>query len=66
MPNKELTKRELEILKLTSKGFSSTEISRLSGTREQTVRNQKVSICLKLGAKNGANAIAIAKDRGII
>jgi len=64
--NRALTSRELEILKLTSQGYSSVDISRLFGTKGQTVRNQKVIICIKLGAKTSTHAVAVAKDRGIL
>lgn len=61
-----LTPRELDILKLTSGGYSSIEVARELGIKSQTVRNQKVTINLKLGARTSAHAVAIAKDRGII
>jgi len=61
-----LTPRELRILSLTAEGYSSTDIAKIFGTKSQTVRNQKVVICLKLGARGSANAVAIAKDRGLI
>lgn len=61
-----LTNRELEVLKLVAQGYTAKEIGHVFGTRKETVRNQIQTAKLKLGARNSAHAVAIAKDRSLI
>lgn len=61
-----LTKRELQILELISKGNSSKMIASALGTSEQTVKNQVTSILRKLGVKNRTQAVTEAMRTGII
>jgi DNA-binding NarL/FixJ family response regulator len=54
----ELTKRELEILRLVQRGKRNREIAREIGVEEKTVKNHLNSIYSKLGIASRAEAIA--------
>jgi len=54
----ELTKRELEILRLVQRGKRNREIARELGVEEKTVKNHINSIYSKLGIASRAEAIA--------
>lgn len=62
----ELSQRELEILKLISKGHSNKEIASLLRISEGTVRVHASNIFSKLGCSDRAQAVAEAYQRGII
>lgn len=62
----QLTKKQLEVLKLASLGFSSGETAALLGIEKPSEKNRRGSILLKLGAKNMAHAVRIAIENDIL
>ena len=62
----ELSKRETEILALVADGYSNQEIAEELSIAHNTVKNHLRSILSKLGAKNRAQAAAIAVNRGLV
>ena len=54
----ELTKRELEILRLVQRGLRNREIAQQMGVEEKTVKNHINSIYSKLGIANRVEAMA--------
>jgi len=68
-PNEEkinLTKRELEVLQLTSKGFSNKEIAEILGISKSTVRTHLEHIYQKMDVTNRVEAITEGYKRGMI
>jgi len=61
-----LSGREPEIVRLLSRGATNREIAAALVLAEGTVKNQLTSILGKLGARDRAQAVLIAKDLGII
>ncbi len=57
---KKLTEKELEILKLITKGYENSEISKMVYISIHTVKAHISSIIRKLNAKNRTNAVYIA------
>jgi two-component system NarL family response regulator len=66
IPRSELSPRELEILKLISKGGSNKEIANSLNISEGTVRVHASNIFAKLGCSDRAQAVTEAFKRGII
>jgi two-component system NarL family response regulator len=66
MAESELTRRELEILELMSKGPTNREIGSILGITEGTVKLHVKSILAKLGASDRTEAVTLAHSRGII
>ena len=66
IPRSELSPRELEILKLISKGRSNKEIAHLLSISDGTVRVHASNIFSKLGCNDRAQAVSKAFQRGII
>ena len=66
IPRSELSHRELEILKLISKGKSNKEIAHLLSISDGTVRVHASNIFSKLGCSDRAQAVSEAFQRGII
>lgn len=69
LPNRlgqELTEKELKVLNLVSQGFSYPEIGRITGKVHNTIKSKMIILRQKLGAGNASQAVAIAKDRGLI
>lgn len=66
IPRSELSPRELEILKLISKGGSNKEIAHSLNISEGTVRVHASNIFAKLGCSDRAQAVTEAFKRGII
>jgi len=64
--SKDLTEREMEILEALAKGMENKEISKLFGISLSTVKTHIKNIFDKLGAKNRAEAIAKAIEKGIL
>ncbi len=62
----ELTKRELEILKLVKKGFLSKEISDQLSISVHTVNTHRQKFLEKLGANNSFEAIMFAAKFGLL
>ncbi len=60
-----LTERERETLTLLADGLSNRAIAERLGITERTVKFHVAEILARLGASNRAQAVAIAKARGI-
>jgi DNA-binding NarL/FixJ family response regulator len=61
-----LSERELEIVRLLARGATNREIAATLVLAEGTVKNHLTNILGKLGARDRAQAVLIAKDLGII
>jgi DNA-binding NarL/FixJ family response regulator len=61
-----LTPRELEVLRLLTKGAANKEIARAIGVAEVTVKLHTRRILEKLGVRNRAAAAAIAVKTGLV
>jgi DNA-binding NarL/FixJ family response regulator len=61
-----LTEREREILALLAEGLSNRAAGERLGITERTVKFHVGEILARLGASNRAQAVAIAKARGIV
>jgi DNA-binding CsgD family transcriptional regulator len=59
-------RREREILVRISKGCTNIDIGRQLFISEKTVRNHVTRIFEKLGVNSRAQAIVLAKDRGLL
>jgi len=57
-----LTRRELEILKLIARGFSSFDISRMLKISKLTVDTHRKNMLRKLDAGNSSELLALAGD----
>lgn len=66
MSIQELSDRELEVLKLMSRGKNNSEISTALSISESTVKFHTKNIMSKLGASDRAQAIVTALKRGVI
>lgn len=62
----ELTRRELSILKLCDQGLQFNEIASKIRCKTSSVRSGAREIYNKLGAFDRHEAVAIAKERGIL
>jgi two-component system nitrate/nitrite response regulator NarL len=62
----ELTSRELDVLRLVSKGHTNREIGDQLGLSLETVKTHLTKICTKLGASNRANAVSVAQALGLL
>ena len=65
-PLEQLTKRELEILRLMAGGYSNREISEAVGTVEGTIKNHASSILAKLGVRDRTRAVLKALELGYL
>ncbi len=61
-----LTEREREILRLVERGLPNPQIAQALHLSAGTVRNHLSAIYSKLGARNKHEALAIAKEQGLI
>lgn len=61
-----LSPREREILAGIARGYSNVEIGKQLFISEKTVRNHVTRIFEKLGVRSRAQAIVLAKDRGLL
>jgi DNA-binding NarL/FixJ family response regulator len=61
-----LTVREREILALLAEGLANRAIAERLGITERTVKFHVAEILARLGASNRAQAVAIAKARGVV
>jgi DNA-binding NarL/FixJ family response regulator len=64
--DKELTDRELEILKRVAAGTSNKEIATSLGLTEPTVKSHLKNVMAKLGANDRTHAVMIAIKRGLM
>lgn len=62
----QLTKRELEILKLCADGMTTPEIATMLHLAEETVRGYRKRTIYKMRTKNITHSVAIAIRLGII
>lgn len=60
-----LTDRELDILERIGRGLTNDVIAARMGINTKTVQNNVSTILLKLGARDRAQAVAIARDAGL-
>ncbi|MER6844790.1 helix-turn-helix transcriptional regulator [Streptomyces platensis] len=65
-PRYPITQRELELLRLAANGNTNEGIARFLGITKDTVNGTLRSVYRKIGAKDRANAVAIALVRGLI
>lgn len=63
---RELTKRELEVLKLISEGYTNAEIAEKLFTSKRTIETHRHNLLEKTHAKNTATLIKFALQKGII
>jgi DNA-binding NarL/FixJ family response regulator len=61
-----LTSRETEVLQLIANGFSNAQIAQRLRISERTVKFHISSLFARLGAKRRTQALAIARERGLI
>jgi DNA-binding NarL/FixJ family response regulator len=61
-----LTSRETEVLRLLSRGLANKRIAREIGASERTAKFHVSSILRKLGASNRIEAIAVAREKGLV
>ncbi|OJH34026.1 response regulator [Cystobacter ferrugineus] len=62
----ELTRRELEVLRLIARGLSNREIAEALGTAEGTVKNQTSNILAKLGVRDRTQAVLRGMELGCL
>lgn len=62
----ELTRRELEVIKLVDEGYKQSEISEKLNIALITVKKHIASVYFKLNVKNKTTALNILKEKGII
>lgn len=62
----QLTRRELDILRLVARGLSNQQLADELGISEGTVRVHMSNIMLKLGVKRRTEAVAVALRRGLV
>lgn len=62
----ELTGRELDVLRLLSKGESTREIARTLSYSEKTVKNIVHDLLVRMSCRNRAQVVALATRRGLI
>ena len=61
-----LSPSELDVLRAAAHGLTTSESARRLGKGTETVKSQRRQIILKLGARNIANAVALATSSGIL
>lgn len=65
-PIERLTEREIEVLKWVAKGYQDKQIANELNIAEGTVKKHLTDIYQKLGARNRAQATAVAYERGLL
>jgi DNA-binding NarL/FixJ family response regulator len=64
-PFAELTEREREILTLVVRGLTNAAIAERLVLSQKTVRNHVSNVMTKIGARDRAAAVAMARDAGL-
>jgi DNA-binding CsgD family transcriptional regulator len=62
----DLTERELEILRLVSRGLSNKGVAKVIGRMDETVKIHLTNIFAKLGVADRTEAVTVAFARGLI
>lgn len=62
----QLTTREREVLRLTAEGLTNAQIAKRLDVHERTIKFHLSSIFSRLGARRRTQAIAIARERGLL
>jgi len=60
------TAREAQVLKLLARGFSNAQIAKQLNISERTVKFHLTSLFARLGARRRTQAVAIARERGLL
>jgi DNA-binding NarL/FixJ family response regulator len=63
---RELTKREIDVLKLVAQGYKNREIAKQLGVAVKTVENHRVNIMNKLALRNTVQMIRYALEKGVV
>lgn len=63
---RELTKREIEVLKLVAQGYKNREIAKQLGVAVKTVENHRVNIMNKCALRNTVQMIRYALEKGFV
>lgn len=63
---RDLSAQERRIVELVGRGLTSREVAAVLDLAPNTIRSYCQSILTKLGARNRAHAVEIARDRGLI
>lgn len=66
LPRVTLTDRELEVLKLVSRGLRNKEIAYALAVSEGTVKVHVANVLSKLNVQDRTHAVVVALDRGIL
>ena len=59
-----VTAKNIRLMQLVAKGKTNRQIAKSLGLSEQTIKNELVSLFLKLGATNRTHLIIIAIKKG--
>jgi len=64
--NRQLTERQLQILKLKASGFSGKQIAEIMGIKIKTVEDESGKLHRKLGTNNFSSSITVALKQGLL